>query len=87
MNNAPLPDIVVELDIVLSSAELQRAWEAERRLSPLPNLSFTGGDHRVVMHFCSDHGSLPGIQEIKRAFTIAMHRKNAFPRCKIYWPS
>jgi hypothetical protein len=87
MNNAPMPDIVAELDILLSSAELQQAWESERRLSPLPNVSFTAEGRRVVMRFCSDRGSLPGIQEIKRAFTIAMHRKSAFPRCKIYWPS
>jgi hypothetical protein len=87
MNNAPMPDLVAELDILVSSADLQEAWEAERSLIPLPKIEFTAEGRRVVMHFCSDHGSLPGIQEIKRSFTIAMHRKSAFPRCKIHWPN
>ena len=87
MRNAPARDIVAELDILLSSAELQAAWDTERSLNRLPNVSLTADGRRVVMHFCSERGSLPGIQEIKRAFTIAMHRKSAFPRCKISWPS
>ena len=77
--------MLAELDMLLSSAELQDAWESERALNPLPIAVFTADGHRVAMQFFPDGGSLPGIQEIKRSFTIAMHRKSAFPRCKIHW--
>jgi hypothetical protein len=71
----------------LSSAEIQQAWENETKLSVLPKLLFTASGRRVAMHFCSDRGSLPSIQQIKRSFTIAMRRKDAFPKCKIDWPN
>ena len=87
MNNAERPDIVAELDIELSSAEIQQAWENETKLGVLPKIVFTALGRRVSMHFCSDRGSLPSIQQIKRSFTMAMHRKSAFPRCKIDWPN
>jgi hypothetical protein len=78
-------DLVAELDMLLTSSELQETWETERTLTALPNVLFTADGHRVVMRFYSEHGSLPGIQEIKRSFTIAMRRKGAFPACKIQW--
>ena len=78
-------DIVAELDMLLSSAELQEAWEAEKSLTALPNVIFRSDGRRVLRQFNSDHGSLPGIQQIKRSFTIAMRRKGAFPACKIHW--
>src|SRR5436305_895902 len=83
MNNTR-PDMVAELDILLSSAEVQDAWETERSLSSLPNVVFTAEGYRVNMHVL-DQGTLPGIQEMKRSFTIAMHRKGPFSRCKIRW--
>jgi len=85
MNNAPRGDIVAELDMLVSSADLQRAWEAERSWKALPNVVFTAEGRRVLMRFESDEGRLPDIQEIKRSFARAMHRKGAFPMCKIHW--
>jgi len=85
MNNAPRGDIVAELDTLVTSADLQRAWEAERNWKTLPNVVFTAEGRRVMMHFESEEGSLPDIQEIKRYFARAMHRKGAFPMCKIHW--
>ena len=78
-------DLVAELDMLLTSAELQDRWENEKNLTALPNITFTAQGHRVVMRFFSDQGSLPGIQEIKRSFTRVMRRKGAFPTCKIQW--
>jgi hypothetical protein len=85
MNDASRHDLVAELDMLLTSAELQDTWDTERNLNTLPNVEFTADGHRVVMHFYSDRGSLPGIQHIKRSFTIAMRRKGAYPACKIQW--
>jgi hypothetical protein len=85
MNDASKHDLVAELDMLLTSAELQETWDTERNLTALPNVMFTAEGHRVVMHFFPDRGSLPGIQEIKRSFTIAMRRKGAYPACKIQW--
>jgi hypothetical protein len=78
-------DLIAELDMLLTSAQLQQAWEAESSLTALPSITFTAEGYRVAMHFSSDGGSLPGIQQIKRSFTIAMRRKGAFPSCKIQW--
>ena len=85
MIDASRHDLVAELDMLLTSAELQDTWETEKKLTALPNVMFTADGYRVGMHFSSDRGSLPGIQEIKRSFTIAMRRKGAFPACKIQW--
>ena len=54
-------DIVAELDMLLSSAELQEAWEAEKSLTALPNVIVRSEGRVVVIHFDSDHGSLPEI--------------------------
>jgi len=85
MTDAYRHDISAELDMLLSSADLQKTWEDEKNLSRLPNVTFHADGHRVMMHFYSDDGSLPGIQAIKRSFTKAMRRKGAFPACKIQW--
>jgi hypothetical protein len=85
MNDASKHDIVAELDMLLSNAELQKVWDTERNLTVLPSVTFKADGRRVVMHFNSDHGSLPAIQGIKRCFAIAMHRQGAFPACKIHW--
>ena len=78
-------DLVAELDMLLTSAQLQQTWEAQSSLTALPSVSFKAEGYRVSMRFSSDRGSLPGIQEIKRSFTMAMRRKGAFPSCKIQW--
>jgi hypothetical protein len=64
MNDGSKHDLVAELDMLLTSAELQDTWENERNLTALPKVMFTAEGHRVVMRVFSDHGSLPGIQEI-----------------------
>jgi len=50
------------------------AWEAERTGRRFQMLCYGRGS-RVMMHFESVEGSLPDIQEIKRSFARAMHRK------------
>lgn len=85
MTGASKQDLVAELDMLLTSAQLQEAWEAQRSLTSLPNVVFRAEGYRVVMHFYSHAGSLPGLQEIKRSFTMAMRRKGAFPSCRIQW--
>jgi len=84
MNDSKL-DLIAELDMLLTSAELQDTWENERNLTALPKVTFTAEGHRVVIRFLSEQGSLPGIQELKRSFTKAMRRKGAFPACRIQW--
>lgn len=71
--------------MLLTSAQLQEAWDVQRSLTSLPNVVFRAEGYRVVMHFYSHRGSLPGLQEIKRSFTMAMRRKGAFPSCRIQW--
>jgi hypothetical protein len=85
MMDASKQDLIAELDMLLTSAQLQEAWEAQRSLTSLPNVVFRAEGYRVVMHFYSHRGSLPGLQEIKRSFTMAMRRKGAFPSCRIQW--
>lgn len=78
-------DLIAQLDMLLTSAQLQEAWDVQRSLTSLPNVVFRAEGYRVVMHFYSHRGSLPGLQEIKRSFTMAMRRKGAFPSCRIQW--
>ncbi len=78
-------DMVAELSMQISSAELQQAWDTEKNVTDLPSVTFTAQGSRVAMRFRSDRGSLPGIQEIKRSFAIVMGRKGAFPACRIHW--
>ena len=77
--------MVAELDMLLSSAEIQKAWDEGRNLVALPQVTFRTEGYRVAMHFYSDRGSLPAIQEIKQSFRRIMQRKGAFPACKIHW--
>ena len=77
--------MVAELDMLLSSAEIQKVWDDGRNLVALPQVTFRAEGYRVAMRFYSDQGSLPAIQEIKQAFTRIMHRRGAFPACKIHW--
>jgi hypothetical protein len=85
MNDASMHDMVAELDMLLSSAEIQKAWDEGSPRIDLPNVRFTAQGYRVAMHFHSDRGSLPAKQEIKQSFARIMHRKGAFPTCRIHW--
>ena len=78
-------DMVAELNMLITSAQLQQAWDTEKNFTDLPSVTFTAQGPRVAMRFCSDRGSLPSVQEIKRSFAIAMGRKGAFPSCRIHW--
>ena len=85
MNDVSIRDMVAELDMLLSSAEIQNAWDEGGNPALLPQVTFRTEGYRVAMHFYSDQGKLPAIQEIKQSFTRMMHRKGAFPTCKIHW--
>jgi hypothetical protein len=85
MSDLPQYDMVVELDMLLSSAEIQETWDEGRKQRGLPKVKFTAEGYRVAIRIYPDNGSLPAIQEIKRCFTAAMHRKGAFPSCRIHW--
>ena len=61
MMDASKQDLIAELDMLLTSAQLQEAWEAQRSLTSLPNVVFRAEGYRVVMHFYSHRGSLPGL--------------------------
>jgi hypothetical protein len=78
-------DMVAELDTLLSSTEIQKAWDESDNSVTLPQVTFTAEGYRVAMHFYSDRGALPAIQVIKQSFARVMHRKGAFPACKIHW--
>jgi len=82
MNNAPRGDIVAELDTLVTSADLQRAWEAERTGRTLPNVVFRP---RTSCQDAFESEKQSGLtSRIKRSFARAMHRKRAFPMCKIH---
>ncbi len=87
MLDAHRNDIAAELDMLLTSADLQKTWDDEKTLSALPNVTFHAEGHLITMHFDADNGRLLGIQVIKQSFTRALHRKGAFPSCKIQWRS
>jgi hypothetical protein len=76
--------VSAELDCEVSSTELNRFWEAERKLSNLPALLISSEKGRVTLRFHPQHG-LGGIGSVKRAFQIALHRPNARPDCQINW--
>ena len=83
----PNTTLVAELDH--ATDQLRASGNVGNRENPdfvrSRTILFTADGYRVVMRFYSEHGSLQGIQEIKRSFTIAMRRKGAFPACKIQW--
>lgn len=77
--------MVAELDTLLSSAQIQKAWDEGGISVAHPQVTFRAEGYRVAMRFYSDRGRLPAIQEIKHSFARMMHRKGAFPACKIHW--
>jgi hypothetical protein len=75
-----------ELDCDVSSSELNQFWEAERKLSSglaLPALLITSEQRRVTLRFHPQHGPLWGLENVKKAFQIALHR--ARPGCHVNW--
>jgi hypothetical protein len=74
-----------ELTCDVSSIELNQLWDAERKLSNLPALLITSNKRRVTLRFHPQHGSLQGIENVKRPFQIALHRPEARPDCQVRW--
>ena len=72
-----------ELTCDVSSIELNQLWDAERKLSNLPALLITSNQRRVTLRFHPQHGSLQGIENVKRPFQIALHRPEARPDCQV----
>lgn len=75
--------VSAELTCDVSSGELSRFWEAERKLSNQPALLITSNKRRATFRFHPQHGPLGGIDEIRRAFQIALHRSR--PDCQLNW--
>lgn len=71
----------------LSAAQLMQAWEAERKAKSLnrPKLLISVAGRRVTLRLHPQDGSQGGLnlEEIKRAFQIALHNPKAFPQCDV----
>jgi len=76
--------VTAELDCQISAEELMQIWKPS--LSN-PRLLFNVDGRRVTMRFHPQHGTLGGIENIKKAFVIALHNERAFPDCKVKWLS
>jgi hypothetical protein len=65
--------------------DLNRFWSDERKLSNQPLLLLDLNGRRLTLRFHPQHKDLDGIQEIKQAFQIALHRGR--PDCNLNWLS
>jgi len=74
-----------DLSCDVKDEELRKFWESERTRSNLPALLINQQSRRITLRFHPQHGTLGGIEEIKRSFTIALHRPDARPDCSIKW--
>jgi hypothetical protein len=63
--------------------ELHRFWNDERKLSNQPLLLLDLDGRRLTLRFHPQHRNSAGIQEIKQAFQIALHRGR--PDCNLNW--
>jgi len=77
--------VIGELKPEISAARLAQLWDAERERTNSPQLLFTVEKGRVTIRFHPRHGTLVGIEKIKRPFALALHRPDAFPECKLTW--
>jgi len=75
--------VSAELTCDVSSRDLIRLWEAERRLSNQPVLLITSDKRRLTLRFHPQHGPLPSIENMKGAFQIALQRER--PECQVKW--
>ena len=75
--------VSADLSCEVSSAELNRYWEAERKITALPVLLISSEQRRVTLRFHPQHGQPKEIEGVKTAFLIALHR--ARPGCKVSW--
>ncbi len=74
-----------ELSCDLSSEQLTRAWDAERKRCGLPALLIDVDARRVTLRFHPQHGPLSGIENMKQQFHISLRRPDAFPQCQVDW--
>jgi hypothetical protein len=74
-----------ELTCQVGCEQLKRFWESERKKSGDPALLVDLDGRRVTLRFHPQHGNLGGIEGIKRAFALALHRPDARPDCQIHW--
>jgi hypothetical protein len=74
--------VTAELDCKVSEEQLMQVWEPG--LSN-PRLLFIVDGRRVTMRFHPQHGTLGGTENIKKAFSIALHNERAFPNCQVKW--
>lgn len=77
--------VSADLSCEISSGELHQFWEAERKLSNLPELLISSQGRRATLRFHPRHGSLGGIENVRSNFLIALHRPNARPNCQVKW--
>jgi len=68
-----------------SADELTKLWDAERQRSNLPTLLVSSDGRRITLRFHPQHGRTGGIEDVKRAFQIALHRPDARPDCEMSW--
>jgi hypothetical protein len=73
------------LDCDASAEELTRFWNAERQRANLPALLISSSGPRITLRFHPQHGVIEGIENLKQAFQIALHRPDARPHCKVKW--
>ena len=74
-----------EIACTATLEELNRFWNAERKLLNLPRLLIDLNGQELTLRFHPEHGDLGGIQDIKTSFPIALHRPGARPDCNITW--
>jgi hypothetical protein len=77
--------ITATLSEHFTQEELEQIWQHEVDLLPgsKPDLVFQCDGNQVSMAFDPKHGGLKGIENIKTAFRIAIHRNHQ--QCKIAW--
>jgi hypothetical protein len=69
----------------VTAEDLNRFWNAERKLSNLPRLLIDLSGQELTLRFHPDHGDLEDIQDVKPNFQSALHRPGARPDCHIAW--
>jgi hypothetical protein len=72
-----------DINCSVTSDDLNRFWNDERKLSNQPVLLIDLNGRRLTLRFHPQHGDLAGIQDIKRPFQIALHRGRR--DCDLKW--
>jgi hypothetical protein len=70
-----------ELTCDISAKELTQLWDADRKIVNNPALLIATDGRRVTLRFHPQHGGLTGIENVKQAFVMALHR----PDCQVNW--